>query len=148
MENPKIRIVVIEDNSDDEALLLRQLSKAGLDRHVKIFRDGNEAINCFKTEPSLPDDLIALFLDLKLPSIDGLRVLEFIRQAERTRKVPVVVMTSSNSQSDLERCQELGVTGFVSKPVTVEAFGKVIADNFHNGFGTNRANVASPLGAG
>ena len=133
MEDPKIRILIIEDNSDDEELLLRQLCKAGLDRHVKIIRDGKDAIEYFNITQGPFDNLIALFLDLKLPSIGGLKVLEHIRQLETTRKLPVIVMTSSNSPSDLERCQELGVTSYVRKPVTLEVFGRVIANNFHSG---------------
>ena len=76
--------------------------------------------------------LVAMFLDLQLPSLGGLEVLERVRSDERVRHLPVIVMTSSNSPRDLQRCKELGVSSYVQKPVSFTAFTKAIADTFHS----------------
>ena len=131
MELPKTRILIIEDNPDDEFLLLRQLRKAGLDQHVKVLADGKAAIEFIENAKAPCDDLIALFLDLKLPSMSGIHVLECVRANPRTSKLPVIVMTSSNSNEDLEKCRQLGVSSYVQKPVTFSTFTKAVADTFH-----------------
>lgn len=123
--------MIVEDNPDDEALLMRQLHKAGLDKHVKVIADGKLAL-AFLTEKSSPgEELIALFLDLKLPGISGLQILEKIKSQDHTRNLPVIVMTSSNSQDDLEKCRQYGVSCYVQKPITFANFTKAVADSFH-----------------
>jgi two-component system response regulator len=124
------RILIIEDNPDDEALLLRQLKKAGLERHVKVIHDGGQALDYLTDEQFQCDNLVAIFLDLKLPTVDGLTLLENIRSQENLRDLAVVVMTSSNSTEELERCRELGVSCYVQKPLTLSSFAKAFADTF------------------
>jgi two-component system response regulator len=131
MELPKTRILIVEDNPDDEFLLMRQLRKAGLDQHVKVLTDGKAAIEFIENVETPCDDLIALFLDLKLPSVSGIHVLERVRANARTHKLPVIVMTSSNALEDLEKCRQLGVSNYVQKPVTFSTFTKAVADTFH-----------------
>jgi two-component system, response regulator len=131
-ESP-VRVLVVEDNPDDRDLLLRQLRKSGLDHHVKFISNGQEALE-FLTHPrevSPGEELIAIFLDLKLPSIGGLELLRRVRSREETKNIPVIVMTSSNDPNDLEECRRLKVTNYVSKPVTFTSFSKAIADVFH-----------------
>ena len=127
-----VRVLVIEDNPDDRELLLRQLRKSGMDSHVKFISDGREALN-FLTGPSapLPQDLIAILLDLRLPSLSGLDLLRKLRAREDFQSVPVTVMTSSNDPNDLEECRKLKVINYVSKPVTFTSFSKAVADVFH-----------------
>ena len=125
------RILIIEDNPDDEALLLRQLKKAELEKHVKVIHDGAEAMEYLKNSRTKCEDLAAVFLDLKLPKIDGLRLLEAIRSNERLKELSVVVMTSSNSPEELAKCRELGVSCYVQKPLTLSSFAKAFADTFH-----------------
>jgi CheY-like chemotaxis protein len=131
MESPKTRILIIEDNSDDEFLLMRQLQKAGLDRHVKVLDDGKAAIDYLENAETACHELIALFLDLKLPSLSGLHVLERVRSNVRTQKLAVIVMTSSHSPEDMERCRQLGVSSYVQKPITLSTFTKAVANCFH-----------------
>jgi CheY-like chemotaxis protein len=76
------------------------------------------------------DELAAIFLDLKLPTVSGLELLQAIRANERTREIPVIVMTSSNTPTDLEKCRELGVFSYVAKPLTFSSFAKAFADTF------------------
>jgi two-component system response regulator len=124
------RILIIEDNADDEVLLMRQLEKAGLDEHVRVIRDGKEALHYLTDPNEASDQLAAVFLDLKLPRLSGLKLLEAIRENERTAALPVIVMTSSNSLEDLEVCRVLGVSCFVTKPLTISSFAKAFADTF------------------
>src|ERR1700761_2257203 len=120
------RILIIEDNPDDEALLMRQLSKAELAEHVKAIRDGKSALEYIADKRNLAETLAAIFLDLKLPRLNGLKLLEAIRADDRTTNIPVIVMTSSNSPQELEACRILGVSCFVSKPLTLSSFAKAI----------------------
>ncbi len=129
MPKPK-QIVIIEDNVDDEALLLRQLKKAELDGHIKVIHDGEEALE-YLTDPRLAsEELAAVFLDLRLPKVDGLTILEVIRADDRLRDIAVIVMTSSNSPEELEKCKGFGVSNYVSKPLTFSSFAKAFADTF------------------
>lgn len=125
------RILIVEDNPDDEALLMRQLRKAELHEHVKAIHDGGKAFAYLTDERYPCDNLAAIFLDLQLPTLSGLQLLEAIRTDERIGHLPVIVMTSSNNPADLERCRELGVSCFVQKPLTFASFAKAFADTFH-----------------
>jgi two-component system response regulator len=122
------RVVVVEDNEDDRELLVRQLRKSEIEHHVKFLTDGKEALRFFaELPPPAPFcDLIAIFLDLKLPGMHGLDVLRGIRKTPRVARTPVVIMTSSLNPKDFEACQELGVSAYVPKPITFEAFSKAI----------------------
>jgi two-component system, response regulator len=108
---------------------MRQLKKAQLGEHVKMIGDGRQALDFLMLAEA--DHLIALFLDLKLPGLSGLLLLEKVRSDDRRKHLPVIVMTSSNSPKDLESCKELGVSSYVQKPVTFTAFSKAVADMFH-----------------
>jgi two-component system response regulator len=133
MTDNLVRVVVIEDNADDRELLLRQLRKSGMDTHVKFIANGQEALD-FLVNPSTPNlakELIAVFLDLKLPSLNGLELLRRIRTTEHLQNLPVIVMTSSNDPKDMEECRRLKVTSYVSKPVSFTTFSKSVADVFH-----------------
>ncbi len=125
---PSVRVVVVEDNDDDRDLLVRQLRKAGIDSHVKFFTAGGEALDFLGKLPPAPPftDLIAIFLDLKLPGISGVEVLRGIRGLPRVSSVPVIIMTSSLDPKDFEACQALKVAAFVPKPITFESFSKAI----------------------
>jgi CheY-like chemotaxis protein len=121
-------VVVVEDNEDDRTLLLRQLKKSGIDSHVRFFVDGKEALTFLSSlPPARPfTDLIAVFLDLKLPGLSGVDLLRAIRLLPRLRTVPVIIMTSSLDPKDFEACHALKVSAFVPKPITLESFSKAI----------------------
>ncbi len=122
------RVVVVEDNEDDRELLVRQLRKSEIEHHVKFLTDGRDALRFFaELPPPAPFcDLIAIFLDLKLPGMHGLDVLRGIRKTPRVARTPVVIMTSSLDPKDFEACQTLGVSAYVPKPITFETFSKAI----------------------
>lgn len=114
-------ILLIEDNPDDEALTLRALSKADYKSDIKILRDGEEAID-FLTKIDETCMPALILLDLKLPKINGIEVLKFIRSYDKTRNLPVVVLTSSNQQSDIRECYNYHVNSYVRKPVNMDEF--------------------------
>ena len=114
-------ILLVEDNADDEELTLRALKKSHIMNRVVVARDGVEAIEYLRTceVSALPQ---VVLLDLNLPKIDGLGVLRAIRADERTRLVPVVILTSSVEEQDLVRGYGLGANSYVRKPVDFTQF--------------------------
>ena len=121
-------IMLVEDNPDDEALALRALRRNNIPNQVIVARDGVEAL-----EVLLPDsgrevhDLPAVvLLDLKLPRIDGLEVLRRLRADERTRCLPVVILTSSMEEQDLIRGYSFGANSYIVKPVDFEQFVEAV----------------------
>ena len=118
--------------------------KAELHEHVKAIHDGAKALAYLTDERYPSKDLAAVFLDLQLPRLTGLQLLEAIRSDERIKHLPVIVMTSSNDPKDLDRCSELGVSCFVQKPLTFASFAKAFADTFH---AQREASISRPLAA-
>lgn len=118
-------ILLVEDNPDDEALTLRALKKNNITNEVIVARDGAEALDyLFGTgmqagRPLAPE---VTLLDLKLPRIDGLEVLRRIREDQRTRLLPVVILTSSNEERDRLQGYNLGANSYVRKPVDFVQF--------------------------
>lgn len=120
-------ILLIEDNPDDEALTVRALQKNNIRNEVVVARDGVEALDfLLGTGVHTGRDLSIMpnvtLLDLKLPRIDGLEVLKRIRANERTRLLPVVVLTSSNEDRDRLESYGLGANSYVRKPVDFTEF--------------------------
>jgi two-component system, response regulator len=116
-------LLVVEDNPTDEKLLLRAFAKWNLANDVAVAHDGVEALEYLHGAASEGRLLPALvLLDLKLPRIDGLEVLRRIRAHERTRVLPVVILTSSREEEDLARSYSLGANAYVRKPVNFADF--------------------------
>ncbi len=124
-------ILLVEDNPDDEALILRVLKGHNLSNAVVVARDGPEALDyLFGTGVYEGQDVArpaVVLLDLKLPKIDGLEVLERLRRDERTRSLPVVILTSSDEEKDLVRSYDLGANSYVRKPVNFVDFSKAVS---------------------
>ena len=124
-------ILLVEDNPDDEALTLRALKRNNILNPVVVAHDGVEALDfLFGTGMYEGRDVkerpTVILLDLKLPKIDGLEVLKRLRSDERTRLIPVVVLTTSNEEQDIIRSYSLGVNSYVRKPVEFEEFIKAV----------------------
>ncbi len=126
------RILIVEDDADDSFFLTRQLDRAGLDDHVTVIADGKEALDFILKNSTADNPLrfVAIFLDLRLPSLDGVPLLRELRGVPRLREIPVIVMTSSNEERDLEECQRLEVKAYVTKPVSLTDFIKAVAHVF------------------
>ncbi|HET7625078.1 MAG TPA: response regulator [Verrucomicrobiae bacterium] len=124
-------ILLVEDNPDDEELTLRALRKSNIMNEVVVARDGEEAINyLFGSGAFIARDIdlqpAVVLLDLKLPRLGGIEVLRKIRQNPRTRRLPVVVLTSSKEERDLADVYDLGANSYIYKPVDFDKFTEAI----------------------
>jgi two-component system response regulator len=119
-------ILLVEDNADDELLTLRALKKNNIKNEVVVARDGVQALDYLlgDGDPTAPPHALpqVILLDLKLPRIDGLEVLRRLRADERTKLLPVVILTSSNEERDRLSGYNLGANSYVRKPVDFEQF--------------------------
>ncbi|HVW77442.1 MAG TPA: response regulator [Alloacidobacterium sp.] len=117
-------ILLVEDDPDHELLTIRALRKANIANEIKVARDGEEATAILfsgSESEALPQ---VVLLDLKLPKVDGLEVLRRIRESDRTRMLPVVILTSSDEESDIVRSYKLGVNSYIRKPVNFTEFAE------------------------
>lgn len=121
-------ILLVEDNPDDEKLILMALQKGNVANDVTVARDGQEALDRLHGGPGKPPPLrpTVVLLDLHLPKIDGLEVLKRLRADERTRHLPVVMLTSSDEEGDRMRSYDLGANSYVCKPVDFGAFAGAV----------------------
>ena len=125
-------ILLVEDNPDDEELTMRALRKANVANDIVVARDGSAAIDFLfgqgeyaGRDPARTPAVV--LLDIKLPKVSGLEVLERLRADERTRLVPVVMLTSSSEDEDKLRSYRLGANSYVRKPVEFGAFVEAVA---------------------
>ena len=130
-EPDAIEILLVEDNASDAELALHALEKSKLANHIEIVRDGAEALDflfCrgnfssrrFDSAPRL------VLLDLKLPKVDGLQVLEQVKQDPRTKAIPIIVLTTSKEERDLITSYKIGVNSYIQKPVNFTEFQEVV----------------------
>ena len=131
MNSDRKTILLVEDNPDDEVLALRALQKSDVPTNVVVARDGQEALdylfspgkNDSKNLSDLPE---LILLDLKMPKICGLAVLEKIRNDVRTKYLPVVILTSSKEERDLVACYDLGANSYIRKPLDFIEFADAV----------------------
>ena len=124
-------ILLVEDNDDDVELTLRALRRNRVANWVDVVRDGAEALEYLFSTGSyagrdVRDAPNLVLLDLKLPKVGGLEVLERLRADARTRRLPVVILTSSNVESDLARSYDLGANSYIRKPVDFTQFMEAV----------------------
>ena len=128
-----VEILLVEDSAEDLELTLRALKKARLANHIQVARDGAEALEfLFREGPFVGrapgGEPKVILLDLKLPKIDGLEVLQRIKADPHTRSIPVVVLTSSQEQQDVVKSYQLGVNSYIVKPVDFEGFAAAVQE--------------------
>ena len=126
-----VEILLVEDNPNDVELTLHALQRHNLANRIHVVRDGEEALDflfCRGAYQSRDSGLgpKVILLDLKLPKVDGLEVLRQIRGDERTRLLPVVVMTSSRQERDIAESYKLGINSYVVKPVDFQQFSEAV----------------------
>lgn len=117
-------ILLVEDNPDDERLTIRALRRGRVTNPIQVARDGEEALTLLFSDNLLPS---VILLDLKLPKVDGLDVLQRIRDNEQTQLLPVVVLTSSSEERDIIESYSLGANSYVRKPVDFDQFNNAVA---------------------
>lgn len=133
MNGGAVEILVVEDNPADAELIARVLNKHGLAERSMLLKDGVEALDFLLGRGSLggaPTDGTpkVILLDLKLPKVDGMEVIRRLKSEERTRTIPVVVLTSSTEQRDIQAAYALGINSYVTKPIEFSKFDSVVSE--------------------
>jgi CheY-like chemotaxis protein len=128
---PDKTILLVEDNADDEALTVRALKKSNVVNNLVIARDGVEALDYLFSTGIYAGQHVGILpavvlLDLKLPKLDGLEVLRRLRADERTKRLPVVVLTSSKEEQDLVKSYNYGANSYIRKPVDFNQFTEAV----------------------
>ncbi len=133
MTNNIIEILLVEDNPDDAELAISSLKKNNLANKVHLVEDGEEALAFLfakgeYSERNIEEKPKLILLDLKLPKIDGMEVLQMIKSDEKMKTIPVVILTSSREESDIIKSYKIGVNSYIVKPVDFEKFTKSVSD--------------------
>jgi two-component system response regulator len=128
-----IEILLVEDSAEDAHLVIRALKKNHIGNTILHLQDGAEALDFIFGKGKFEGRKVEIkprliLLDLKMPKVDGLQVLKAIKMDERTSSIPVVIMTSSRHDKDLEESYKLGANSYVVKPVSFENFARAVAD--------------------
>jgi len=133
MTTEEAEILLVEDNASDAEMTIRALRKNKLDNSLLHLTDGTEALDYLyargqytgRSQSGLPK---VILLDLKMPKLDGLDVLKRLKSDDRTKLIPVVVLTSSKEDSDVEKCYLLGVNSYIVKPVEFNRYTQAVSD--------------------
>jgi len=131
-QTKEVEILLVEDNSTDAELAVRALKKSVLGNKLVWVKDGEEALEFIFATGAYSVRQLAkvpslILLDLRLPKVDGMEVLRRIKSDERTKAIPVVVLTSSNEERDVAESYKLGVNSYICKPIEFEEFVKVVS---------------------
>jgi CheY-like chemotaxis protein len=132
-QNNAVEILLVEDNPDDLEMTVRALRKVNLANHIQVTRDGAEALDFIFCRGShsgrqIEDHPKVILLDLKLPKVDGLEVLQRVKSDPRTKKIPVAILTSSKEQRDVIESYNFGVNSYIVKPVNFEGFAAAVQE--------------------
>ena len=133
MDYNNVEILFVEDSADDSMLTIRALKKSGFLNTLYHVKDGAEAIDFMYCEGAyaarnINDKPKLILLDLKMPKISGIQVLEKIKSDPRFKNIPVVILTSSKEDPDIQKCYDLGANSYITKPVESDNFFAVIKE--------------------
>jgi len=126
-----MEILLVEDNPEDVEITLRAFQKYKLSKKIHVVRDGEEALECIfctgrYADRSVGSDPRLILLDLKLPKVDGIEILQRCKSDPRTKSIPIVILTSSREERDLVNSYNLGVNSYVVKPVDFSQFTEAV----------------------
>lgn len=131
--NPiQVDILLVEDNSDDAELTIRELRKNNMANNLFHVKDGAEAVEFifatgkYANTRNVNDNPKVVLLDIQMPKVNGIETLQKIKADERTRSTPVVMLTSSKEDPDIQKCYSLGANSYIVKPVNFEGFAEAI----------------------
>lgn len=133
MQNNDVEILLVEDNEEDAELTIRALKKNNLTVNLVHLKDGEQALEfifCtgtystrnFAQQPKI------IMLDLKMPKVGGMEVIQRLKSDEETKSIPIVILTSSKEDPDIQRCYSLGANSYIVKPVGFENFTKTVSE--------------------
>ena len=127
-----LKILLVEDNPDDIELTRIALKEGHIINEMEVIRDGEEALDYFQknclSPNALESDLPALILlDINLPKVDGIEILKYIKKTEKIKRIPVVMLTTSQRDEDIVSSYDLGVNSYIQKPVEFDKFIKTVA---------------------
>jgi CheY-like chemotaxis protein len=132
MDYNSVDILLVEDNLDDAELTMRELKRNHLANNMFHVRDGEEAINFifalneYEQKREIACTPKVILLDINMPKVNGMEVLEKLKADERTKDIPVVILTSSKEGPDIQKCYKLGANSYIAKPVNFDAFTHAI----------------------
>lgn len=132
MDYNSIDILLVEDNMDDAELTIRELKRSHLANNMFHVKNGEEALdfifaqNNYERKRKNARTLRMILLDINMPKVSGVEVLEKLKGDERTKEIPVVMLTSSKESTDIQKCYKLGANSYIAKPVRFDAFAHAI----------------------
>jgi CheY-like chemotaxis protein len=129
MENEVI-ILIAEDDEGHASLLRKNLKRAGIDNEIMHFQNGEEVLNFLFNEDAnegrIPDKPYLLLLDIRMPKVDGIEVLRKIKQSPKLKKMPVIMVTTTDDPKEVVTCHELGCNNYIAKPIDYDKFVEAI----------------------
>lgn len=128
MEGSRVDVLLVEDDANDIAVALRAFRRHSLEGRVRVLRDGVELVDYLQIDNLRERPPKVILLDLKMPRLDGRGALRELRSRPETRNIPVVVVSSSDRQSDVRECYELGANSFVVKQLNPSSPGTYLVD--------------------
>lgn len=121
-----VTIIMIEDDEGHARLIEKNIRRAGVNNEIRHFLDGTSALDHLLHSEKRDHGPLLVLLDLNLPDMSGIDILARIKQDDRTRRAPVVVLTTSDDQREIQRCYDLGCNVYITKPVEYETFAQAI----------------------
>lgn len=119
-------ILIVEDDEGHAILIRQNLEGAGLANRIEHFRDGQAVLDFFFNRQHQPEETYLILLDIRMPKVDGIEVLRRLKAAAEFRKLPVIMLTTTDDMREVARCHQLGCNGYIQKPVDYEKFAEAI----------------------
>lgn len=138
MTSETFHLLIIEDDPSEQKLLKMIINETGYSAHLKFIRDGEEAINFINSFPgseTIFNRINLILLDLNLPKINGIEILECLKKNSLLKKVPAIILTTSHNKNDVETAYNTGASGYIRKPSTIQEYEAAINTLFNYWFG-------------